>query len=58
MGLETVELAQAAHRIADRNGGLLQLDGNAGGAAPFVEHCRKAAAGGIAQGVGCDPRLQ
>ncbi|MNC71698.1 hypothetical protein D3C75_1226470 [compost metagenome] len=57
MGLETVELAQAAHRIAHRNGGLLQLDGNAGGGAPLVEYGRKATAGGIAQGVRGDPRL-
>lgn len=51
MGLETVELAQAAHRIAHRNGGLFQLDGNTGGAAPLVEHGGKATAGGVAQGV-------
>ncbi len=58
MGLEAVELAQAAHRIADRNGGLFQLDGNAGGRAPLVEHGGEAAAGGIAQGVRGNACLQ
>ncbi|VXA84447.1 hypothetical protein AERO8C_170103 [Aeromonas veronii] len=58
MGLETVEFAEAAHRIAHRNGGLLQLDGNAGGAAPLVEHGGEAAAGGVAQGVRGNACLQ